>query len=75
MPNQPQIELGIVLYPGVQMATVFGLTDLFGIAAKFKGAADDPEPLRISHWQLGEAGQPAKRVHDSHPDVHSTPPY
>lgn len=75
MPNQPQIELGIVLYPGVQMATVFGLTDLFGIAARFDGAADDPDrpPLRFSHWQLGEAGQPAKRVHDSHPDACCTP--
>ncbi|BCY02035.1 GlxA family transcriptional regulator [Stutzerimonas stutzeri] len=75
MQNQPQIELGIVLYPGVQLAAAFGLTDLFGIAAKFKGAADGPEqpPLRISHWQLGETGQPAKRVHDSHPGASSTP--
>ncbi len=75
MPNQPQIELGIVLYPGVQMATVLGLTDLFGIAGRFDGAAGAPDrpPLRISHWQMGETGQAAKRVHDSHPDAHCTP--
>lgn len=75
MLNQPQIELGIVLYPGVQMATVFGLTDLFGIAGRFDGAAADPDrlPLRISHWQLGETDQAAKRVHDSHPDACGEP--
>lgn len=75
MLNQSQIELGIVLYPGVQMATVFGLTDLFGIAGRFDGAAADPDrlPLRISHWQLGETDQAVKRVHDSHPDACGEP--
>lgn len=75
MLNEPQIELGIVLYPGVQMATVFGLTDLFSIAGRFDGAAGEPplRPLRISHWQLGETGQAPRRVHDSHPAASCTP--
>nr|WP_100549843.1 MULTISPECIES: GlxA family transcriptional regulator [unclassified Pseudomonas] len=75
MPNQPQIELGILLYPGVQMATVFGLTDLFGIAGRFDGTAGDPSraPLRISHWKLSESGQAASRIYDSHPDACCTP--
>ncbi|KIL05255.1 AraC family transcriptional regulator [Stutzerimonas stutzeri] len=75
MPNQPQIELGILLYPAVQMATVFGLTDLFGIAGRFDGTAGDPSrtPLRISHWQLSESGQAASRIYDSHPDARCTP--
>lgn len=75
MPNQPQIELGIVLYPGVQMATVLGLTDLFDIAGRFTSAADDPRlpALRISHWQLVVAGQAPRRVYDSHPEACCAP--
>lgn len=75
MPNQPQIELGIVLYPGAQMATVFGLTDLFGIAARFAGSTNEPHPpaLRISHWQLGGADEAPRRVQDSHPHAGCTP--
>ncbi|MCF6753388.1 GlxA family transcriptional regulator [Pseudomonas stutzeri] len=71
MPNQAQIELGILLYPGVQMATVLGLTDLFGIAGRF----DDPQrpALRISHWQLDEADQAPRRVYDSHPEACCAP--
>ncbi len=75
MLNQPQIELGIVLYPCVQMATVLGLTDLFDIAGRYDDAEGEPRrpPLRISHWQLGETGQAPKRVHDSHPDASCAP--
>lgn len=44
-------EIGIVLYPGVQLAAVHGLTDLLGVAAKI--ALDQPagRRLRVSHWQ------------------------
>ncbi|KIL03016.1 GlxA family transcriptional regulator [Pseudomonas aeruginosa] len=75
MQNQPQIELGIVLYPCVQMATVLGLTDLFDIAGRYDGAEGEPRrpPLRISHWQMGETGQAPRRVHDSHPEASCAP--
>lgn len=75
MPDQLQIELGIVLYPGVQMATVLGLTDLFAIAGRFDGTTDEPHPppLRISHWALDETDQAPRRVHDSHPEACCTP--
>ena len=46
-------EIGIVLYPGVQAASVLGLTDLFEIATN---VARDQQPdgrflLRVTHWQ------------------------
>jgi|SRR5271165_1616090 len=47
-------EIGILLYPGVQMSAVLGLTDLFGVANRLsaKHGATNPRELRISHWQL-----------------------
>ena len=45
-------EIGIVVYPGAQMAAVHGLTDLFSVAAKI--ALDQRTgrpPLRVSHWR------------------------
>lgn len=62
-------EIGLLLYPGAQMAAVLGMTDLFGtangiVAARRQNAA---RPLRISHWQDGA------RVHDSAPDADTSP--
>ncbi|MFJ2540291.1 MULTISPECIES: GlxA family transcriptional regulator [unclassified Pseudomonas] len=58
--------LGVLIYPGAQMAAVHGLTDLFavanGIAAEHE-AAQLPL-LRVSHWQV-EGDQAPKRVFDS----------
>ena len=53
-------EIGLVLYPGVQMAAVLGMTDLFQAAAALaarKGAA--APALAVSHWGL-EAGRPVR---------------
>jgi transcriptional regulator GlxA family with amidase domain len=46
-------EIGIVLYPGVQAASVHGLTDLFSIAASIvlEQQGNGPSPLRVTHWQ------------------------
>jgi len=46
-------EIGIVLYPGVQAASVLGLTDLFEIAANVARdqQPDGRFPLRVTHWQ------------------------
>ncbi|BBK39212.1 AraC family transcriptional regulator [Allostella sp. ATCC 35155] len=51
-------EIGIVVYPGAQLAAIHGLTDLFGIASRFSadGRSDRPATLRISHWGPGEGG-------------------
>ncbi|WP_047306297.1 GlxA family transcriptional regulator [Pseudomonas fluorescens] len=62
------VELGVLLYPGVQMAAVHGLTDLFEVANRI--AAEQPQAalprLRVSHWK-GDDEQGLGRVHDSLP--------
>ena len=69
-------EIGIVVYPGAQLAAVLGLTDLFGIAERFareKREDRDSPLLRISQWQRsGEAGSPI-RVFDTLPGAAGTP--
>ena len=57
-----------MLYPGVQMASVLGLTDLFSVAdrqarAKRKGPATPL--LRVTHWQSERPDEPPKRVFDT----------
>src|ERR1700726_469054 len=46
-------EIGIVHYPGAQVACILGLTDLFGVASTI--ALDQPQsvqsPLRVTHWK------------------------
>lgn len=51
-PGGAPSEVGIVLYPGVQMAAVHGLTDLLGIASRLAVAdrTDEPAPLCVTHW-------------------------
>ncbi|MCF4996276.1 helix-turn-helix domain-containing protein [Pseudomonas syringae] len=61
-------ELGVLVYPGVQLAAVHGLTDLFAVANRI--AAEHPSArlplLRVSHWQA-EGDQAPLRIYDSHP--------
>ncbi|HEV3166024.1 MAG TPA: hypothetical protein VGZ22_18500, partial [Isosphaeraceae bacterium] len=46
-------EIGIVDYPGAQVACILGLTDLFGVASTI--ALDQrrsgQSPLRVTHWK------------------------
>src|SRR6266403_3086011 len=46
-------EVGIVDYPGAQVACILGLTDLFAIACRI--ALDQrryaPNPIRVTHWK------------------------
>ncbi|WP_248743617.1 MULTISPECIES: GlxA family transcriptional regulator [unclassified Pseudomonas] len=61
-------ELGVLIYPGAQLAAVHGLTDLFGVADRIAvehQAAQLPR-LRVSHWQVENERAPV-RVYDSHP--------
>ncbi|WP_395604650.1 GlxA family transcriptional regulator [Pseudomonas sp. B21128] len=65
-------EIGVLIYPGAQMAAVHGLTDLFAVANRIAGehqAAQLPL-LRVSHWQV-EGDQPPVRVYDSLPGTES----
>ena len=50
-------EIGIVLYPCVQEACVYGLTDLFSVATRIvlEQRQPDRSPLRVTHWQSTHA--------------------
>lgn len=60
-------EIGLVLYPGAQQASVLGLTDLFGIANRIAMAhPEQPElPLRVTHWRQDTTVGPPTRVFDT----------
>ena len=67
-------EIGIVLYPGVQVAGVHGLTDLFEIAANIARdqQRDGRFPLRVTHWQPAHSRDTELScVYDSNP--HGSP--
>ena len=53
MSENPTHEIGIVDYPGAQVACILGLTDLFGIASTI--ALDQRQSgqtaLRVTHWK------------------------
>lgn len=68
------MEIGLLRYPGAQLAAVHGLGDLFEVANRM--AADQGRQgvtrLRVSHWQAGEAGQ-LQRTFDSLPQTDGAP--
>jgi transcriptional regulator GlxA family with amidase domain len=65
-------ELGILIYPGAQMAAVHGLTDLFAVADRIAAEHQTAQLplLRVSHWQV-EGAQSPERVYNSHPGAES----
>lgn len=68
------IEIGLVLYPGVQEAAVLGLTDLFMLANRLAvERSPDAARLRVSHWQLEDAGHTVVRSFDSEPGADNEP--
>lgn len=69
------IEIGVLLYPGAQMAAVLGLTDLFAFAQRIASERVAPgmPVLRVSHWQRQVSGSALVRIQDSHPEAGSTP--
>ena len=63
-------EIGIVHYPGVQVACILGLTDLFGVASTI--ARDQQRSgqstLRVTHWRPLHSGDTNPScVYDSAP--------
>ncbi len=62
-------EIGIIQYPDVQLAAVYGLTDLFRIAGEMSVACGGPEApvIRVCHWRQAEHGTGIERSFDSHP--------
>src|SRR6266851_3874657 len=53
MSGRPAHEIGIVDYPGAQVACIMGLTDLFGMASTIalEQRQSDQTALRITHWK------------------------
>ncbi|HAQ25142.1 GlxA family transcriptional regulator [Stutzerimonas nitrititolerans] len=75
MSDRNIIEIGILLYPAAQLATVLGLTDLFVFAQRIaseRGATDTPT-LRISQWQMQSSHESPVRIQDSLPGTNTRP--
>jgi transcriptional regulator GlxA family with amidase domain len=76
MPAAPEtLEIGLLLYPGAQLAAVYGLTDLFSVANRMaaeRGAAKLPA-LRVTHWAQQEGLSGIQRVFDSRPGSAGSP--
>jgi transcriptional regulator GlxA family with amidase domain len=70
-------EIGIVVYPGVQLAAVHGLTDLFAIADRLATARNGGTgpALRVTHWQTAAGGNDGDVicVYDSRPGSRPEP--
>lgn len=66
-------EIGIVIYPGAQLAAVHGLTDLLGIAGRLSAdAGGQGAPLlHVSHWK--PAGRQMSCVYRSEPSAELRP--
>ncbi|MBT9371230.1 GlxA family transcriptional regulator [Rhizobium sp. CSW-27] len=56
-------DIGLLIYPGCQLAAIHGLTDLFRIAADWAG--EDRRAIRVSHWQAND--DHVACIWDSHP--------
>lgn len=64
------IEIGLVIYPGAQLAAVLGLTDLFGVANRIAVSHQKAEApvLRVTHWRQDRASEAPTCVLDTCPD-------
>ncbi|CAB3664198.1 GlxA family transcriptional regulator [Achromobacter kerstersii] len=62
-----RLEVGIVIYPGAQLASVLGLTDLFCVANTVAASYEDQPslPLRVTHWKQTARGVAPVRVFDN----------
>ncbi|MCJ8051761.1 GlxA family transcriptional regulator [Shinella curvata] len=66
-------EIGLVLYPGAQMAAVLGMTDLFNSATHLAQAkCGAGAAIRVSHWRL-EDGKPVRTNASDVPEAAATP--
>ncbi|MDH4580580.1 GlxA family transcriptional regulator [Pseudomonas sp. BN415] len=66
------LEIGLLLYPGAQLAAAHGLSDLFTVANRMAAEHTDADLplLRVRHWTAGDEGE-LRCTLDSHPDADS----
>ncbi|AHG62523.1 GlxA family transcriptional regulator [Advenella mimigardefordensis] len=64
------IEIGLVIYPGAQLAAVLGLTDLFGVANRIAVSCrkTDAPAVRVTHWRQDNTSDAPHCVFDSCPE-------
>ena len=68
------VEIGLLAYPGAQLAAIHGLTDLFAIAGRLAGARmPGAAGLRVSHWSHDPRAGRVVRIFDTHPDLPGDP--
>ncbi|MHB8303373.1 MAG: GlxA family transcriptional regulator [Acidobacteriaceae bacterium] len=67
-------EIGLLVYPGSQMAAVLGLTDLFLVANRLslEHGGSRARALRVSHWQLESGMKDPRRIFDTHQQKQKT---
>jgi transcriptional regulator GlxA family with amidase domain len=65
-------EIGVLIYPGVQVSAVGGLTDLFVTANRLsmERCAAGSRTLRITHWKFGCSSAQVECVYDTHGGEH-----
>ncbi|GGC68755.1 AraC family transcriptional regulator [Siccirubricoccus deserti] len=76
MPGRNAIEIGLVIYPGTQLAAVLGMTDFLMLADRIAGEQTNRHqapPLRVSHWQMRDGEHIPVRVFDTAPGVEGPP--
>jgi transcriptional regulator GlxA family with amidase domain len=69
-------EIGIVNFPGAQMAAVLGMTDLFMTAEQLARRGGEPSEgprLRVSRWEWLSGDASPVRVFDTAPDSEGSP--
>jgi transcriptional regulator GlxA family with amidase domain len=71
----PPAEIGLLLYPDVASATVYGLTDLFNVATGLARERLGPTApiLRVTHWRIESDAEPVRCVFDTHPHLARAP--
>lgn len=69
-------EIGLLIYPGVQMSAVLGLTDLFHYANRLarERLGEPKDMIRLSHLNPCESME-ASRVYDTAPDTTGSPSF
>ena len=65
-------EIGVLIYPGVQVSAVGGLTDVFVTANRMsvERCVAGSRTLRITHWKLKCGGAQIDCVYDTHGGEH-----
>ncbi|APP79236.1 GlxA family transcriptional regulator [Xanthomonas hortorum] len=67
MKPKQSVEIGLVLYPGAQLAAVLGLTDLFTVANRILVSKQPTSSaaLKVTHWQEEVSRRRLVRVFES----------